>query len=276
MSFYGTIYHQISDAFSEFFIKNSGVNKNNDFLSNITSSMNIEADGRAGKLSIDSGNAWIQLEGSAGAQDSPEDNICKIYHSKPNINNLTINKIFEETSSVPSEKELIEVDLSVDKYLKINNIKYDNAGHISDSGDTYLYFKRVNAAKELDEMRADISDFKDAVNTELNDFDERLIDKEQFEQRVVNLENLKAGDTIKFIGTTTDFTANEAVTLCNGIGNIDYLRNNGKSGSTVMLKESVSDLDSEDTLCDYINALKSDLIFLKGKILDLEKQIANA
>lgn len=274
MSFYGTIYHQISDAFSEFFIKNSGVN-NNDFLSNTTSSMNIEADGRAGKLSIDSGNAWIQLEGSAGTQDSPEDNICKIYHSKPDTNNLTTNKVFEEASSVPSEKELIEVDLSTNKYLKINNIKYDKAGHISESGDTYLYFKQVNAAKELDEMRDDIDKFKSDVNAELDNFDKRLIDQEQFEQRVKDLENLKAGEAINFIGTTTDFTNKKTVTLCNGIGNIDYLRNNGKNGSTVVLKESVSDLGSEDTLCDYINALKSDLIFLKGKIVDLEKQIAN-
>lgn len=276
MSFYGTIYNQISNAFSEFFVKNSGVDSTS-FLSNPINSINISADGREGKLSFDSGNAWIQLKGSAGTESSPENNFCKIYHSKPNEKNLTTNTIFVEATEIPKGKESITVDLSGDNYLKVNNIDYDEAGHISNSSDTYLYFKQVNAAKELDEMKKGIEKFENDVNSELGRFDKRLINTENFaetyEQRVKDLENIKAETRLKDIE--------------DNIGSIDDLRNETRDSSNQsILPDTFDKLDRKTgSISDYLNVLYAEcsrnaiaankVIELLVRVDELEKQIQN-
>ena len=302
MSFYGGIFNQISNAFERIGIKNSGKNNNNFIATG--EDFEIKADGREGEFFLDTGNQWIQLQGNV------IDNFCKIYHSSPSQNFLSTNTIFTNTTGVPAEKSLITVDLATDTYLKVNNIKYDKAGHISNFEDSYLYFKQVNAAKELDEIRQDISNFKNEtnvtienfkngtnttvdnfkneinttinnfeneINTTINNFEDRLIDQEKFDGRVKALESIDAGNKIEdinnFIGIRSNFS-NNSITLCGGIGNIDYLRNDGKNEEDkIILKESISALEKESTICDYINAIKSDLEFLMIKNTELEKRI---
>jgi hypothetical protein len=127
---------------------------------------------------------------------------------------------------------------------------FDDAGHISGVSSQYLKFNEVNAEAHITEMRNDIESFKGAVNKKLDGFEERLIDQEEFVDRVEALENIEADKKINaintFIGNHRLLTNQEAteshdgVTLCGALGNIDYLRNNGKdSSNTVMLAESI-------------------------------------
>lgn len=289
MSFYGGIFNQISNAFERIGIRNSGEDSNN-FIS-AGEDLEIKADGREGEFYLDTGNQWIQLQGDV------TDNFCKIYHSNPSQNSLSTNIIFTNTEAPTKEKSLITVDLATDTYLRVNNIKYDKAGHISNFEDSYLYFKRVNAAKELGEMRDDISkfkndtnddisNFKSATNAAINNFENRLIDQEEFVGRVKALEDIGSETRLKniedFVGEHKNVTDKTNVTLCNSIGKIDYLRNNGKDSlNKIQLKQFMADLDeaeenaNENTLsvCDYINVLKQEIKTLKGRCDRLEALI---
>jgi hypothetical protein len=94
MSFYGTIYNQISNAFEHIHVRNSGKNNNDVF---IDKEETIRADGREGEICFDTGNRWITLEGDA------TENFCKIYHAEPDtLENSTGINIFTEITSIPA------------------------------------------------------------------------------------------------------------------------------------------------------------------------------
>ena len=268
MSFYGTIYNQISNAFDTFYVQNTGKDKK-DFLSTTTNSMNIKADGREGELKLDTGNKWIQLQGNS------TNNFCKIYHSQPDTSGLT-SFVVAQTSNSTEAKNVLTIDLSEDTYLKISGLNYDKAGHVSNQTDQYLYFKMVNAAESLADFE------KRLVNTEefVEGYETRMKAEEEYSKTfnsAISSHKTKIENLESLTGTKSNFTNTSGVTLCNAIGNIDYLRNGGKDSSDKeMLKFYVAELNSDTknlSMCDYINALKNEVTILITEVRALTDRL---
>ena len=144
MSFYGTTYNQISDAFASFYVSNSGKNNNN-FLNSedLTSNLRIRADGRDGEIYLDSGNKWIQMRGNF------TDNYCKIYHGPADSENLTIKNMIKLSTIDEIEEEPIIIDLSEDVFLKTRILKYDKTGHISNISSQYFKIPELNIFSQI-------------------------------------------------------------------------------------------------------------------------------
>ena len=165
MSFYGTVYYQISNAFASFFIKNTGLN-NKEFLTEVSNSLEIPADGRDGQLTFDAGNRWIQMEGDT------VNNYCKIYHAAPDESDLITQKSFllvseESELSELLGKDITDINLSNDTYLKTKILEYDKAGHISKTGLEYFKIPRINIFSNfiIGNSGQDTSSFLDSLNT---------------------------------------------------------------------------------------------------------------
>ena len=242
MSFYGTIYNQISNAFDTFYVQNTGKDKK-DFLSTTTNSMNIKADGREGELKLDTGNKWIQLQGNA------TDNFCKIYHSIPDSSDTTTNLILEKITDLPSGVEPMEVDLKNNVYFKINNVEYDKAGHISKSNNSYLKFKLVDASADIANLTSQFESFKtstsetvnNAVNI-VNGYDTRLKTVESdLSSAKDNINNLK-----KAVGV---WSGDETITQV--VGDISKVRESNDTFSGKSLSDILQLISNQVALNTY-------------------------
>ena len=253
MSFYGTIYKQISNAFDRFFVKNSGKNKK-EFLDSPKNSVEIKADGREGYLDFDSGNRWIQMEGDY------TNNFCKIYHAQADATNLNT---YNTVTKVNSATEPIDVSLDEDTYLEIKGVKYDKAGHVSGTKSQYLKFNRVNAEVELEEMRKDIGDFKAEVEKTIEEFDGRLIKTEEFKKQYderlaeeekkstnfrtdINTNSDSIDEINKFIGDSSKLGVDlSKEDLCSIIGDFKKLREDLNMSNTTTLYEIIKSMDAQ-------------------------------
>lgn len=265
MSFYGTIYNQISNAFERIRIKNSGKNTIS-FLNNDPTDLEIKADGREGFIEIDSGNRWIELKGDA------VDNSCKIYHSQADGNNTTTHLVVEKVNKLPSEVVPIDVKLDTNVYIKVNNIKYDEAGHISNTTPSYLKFHVVDAEAKITDMQNDISDFKGAVETRMTNaettvggYNDRLKKVEGFETLIDKNKNDITGIN-SLIGSTNELgVINE--TLCEILGDVSELRSADKDFSNSSLSEIIRKLDDRDGILELtIIGLASRIDALEGRL----------
>lgn len=122
MSFYGSIYYQATNAIAKIMIKNSGA----DIKTEATDleDVEIDADGRAGVLVLDSGNRWIQLKGD------DEANTCQIYHNKAdkNANN------FMRMINIGEDGSDTVIDVAKGVTFTVPLIHYDDAGHLVNNG----------------------------------------------------------------------------------------------------------------------------------------------
>lgn len=85
MSFYGSVYYQLVDAFTKIVLGNKGINTNNKFGAGSTDLEGSQAIGRKGVFGFDTGNRWIVFdENTVKDQETGKDfTICEIYHNKP-------------------------------------------------------------------------------------------------------------------------------------------------------------------------------------------------
>jgi hypothetical protein len=259
MSFYGGIFNQISNAFERVGIKNSGKNTIS-FLNNDPTDLEIKADGREGFIEIDSGNRWIELKGDV------VDNSCKIYHGQADGNNTTTHLVMEKVNELPSEVIPIDVKLDTNVYIKINNVKYDEAGHISSTIPSYLKFHVVEAEAKITDMQNDISDFKEIVEnrmttaeTTVGGYNNRLTTVEGFETSIEKNKNDIKGIN-DLIGNKSELGVSE--TLCEILGNISNLRKADKDFSNLSLSEIIGKLDDKDgimelTMAGLINRIEA-------------------
>lgn len=163
MSFYGSVYYQATDAIAKIIIRNSGLLDTKFFENEIPEFVQIDADGRASELKLDSGNRWIQLIGV------DNDNRCSFYHNKPDENakvcipgispeSIEVPAIDENKSSIvyPDRETVLNVEEGVRFSMPI--IYYDDAGHISLPADQPTFkqtfvIPRISSAKEIDELK---------------------------------------------------------------------------------------------------------------------------
>ena len=253
MSFYGTIYNQISNAFEKIFIQNNGIDRSSIEVAeedyNWSKDKVIKADGREGEFKIDSGNRWILLTGDEVA------NNCKIYHRKPDDKNLS-SVVPVGTVNSEEAKEAIEVSLDKDRYLKFTGVTYDQAGHVSGTTSKYIIFKQVDA-------KAEISDFKKTVNDSLDDFNGRLLNTEAFKE---TYDDRLAEEEKKSKTFSTDIKTNE-----DNISDLSaFVGNKASLGSS---------LGKDETICSIIGDVsnirtKGDKTSLCEKVATLDGQVA--
>lgn len=145
MSFYGSIYYQLLDAFNKIIIQNTG-DKNTDFNTKLvnpsgTTEITISpAVGRRSSFALDTGNYWINFSKEPSNVKDEEGNGAaeqyKIWHSEPNAESA-VNKIGIELTDIsvdedgnPTNKNLKYTQLKENDFFYGYQHKFDAAGHL--------------------------------------------------------------------------------------------------------------------------------------------------
>ena len=147
MSFYGQVIYELTNAFSDIVIRNSG-KSNSNFNTNIQTETNVPAAGLENKFYLDSGNKWVSLEGN------PNSYTCKIYHSQ--LDNKDKSNTINTFSTI--EEDAGAKQLEPGQYFTIDKIHYDNAGHVTSS-------EPVSYQLPITDIEADISELNSRVET---------------------------------------------------------------------------------------------------------------
>ena len=135
MSFYGSVYYQLLDAFNKIVIQNNGSNKGSVFNTKLDTVGTVEAKGRKSTFSLDTGNRWVTFSAEPSAQSAGDDEnsstVYKIWHSKPDTN--AKNKIgfyYEgETDKTGSSSDDPIILKENDLFYTYNHV-IDEAGHV--------------------------------------------------------------------------------------------------------------------------------------------------
>lgn len=145
MSFYGNILYELTNAFAEIVVKNSGRNSSTT-ISPSSENVEVPAIGLGGRFILDSGNKWIGLVGDGESQ------LCKIYHSGIDSTNTTHS--FTTLGNPDSATDVVE--LIPGDYLSGEQVYYDEAGHITGS-------KRVVYKLPISETEAELIELQEKM-----------------------------------------------------------------------------------------------------------------
>lgn len=207
MGFYGQVIYELTNAFSNIIIRNSGKNNSN-FNNNIQSEVNIPASGLENKFCIDSGNKWVNLEGNSNNYT------CKIYHShldeKDKSNTINNFSIINENDKAKQLKS--------GQYFTIDKIHYDNAGHITSS-------EPVSYQLPITEVEADISNLNNRVGILEKDNNDNKRNIGQIQTNITDLvddlgtTNSNLNEVDGLVGPRVNFSLNSSDSLTKAFGN---------------------------------------------------------
>ena len=130
MSFYGSVYYQLIDAFYKMIIHNVENDSETSFPveNSVTDAITIEAKGRKGFINLDAGNSWIQFT-------HPKDGTIQIWHKKPKNSNEEREGLFYGIERGTEEPEEF-IELKEGDYLWTSAAYYDKAGHLIHNPDS--------------------------------------------------------------------------------------------------------------------------------------------
>ena len=268
MSFYGNVFYELTNAFATIAIKNSGKSLKS-FISP-GQDTELPAAGLEGKVSIDTGNKWINLQGS------PEELMFKVYHSKKDENDKSNNV---EPVEIPAAAPDNAVELKPGDYLQINKFFYDDAGHVTTSGTSDYYRLPISDTdkdmsdlqERMDNLEKDQSDVIDAfeqLEAQVKDNDTQLIDLEKVVGKQPSLSSDSSVNIIDVIGNVDGLNASIVETIgdmsylnkdsiVDAIGNMDELSDN--HNTIVQAIGNMRELNNTDTLTQNILTIKSDM-----------------
>lgn len=268
MSFYGNVFYELTNAFATIAIKNSGKSLKS-FISP-GQDTELPAAGLEGKVSIDTGNKWINLQGS------PEELMFKVYHSKKDENDKSNNV---ESIETPAAAPNNAVELKPGDYLQINKFFYDDAGHVTTSGVSDYYRLPISDTdkdmadlqERMDALKKDQSDITDAfeqLEVQVKDNDTQLIDLEKVVGKQSSLSSDSSVNIIDAIGNVDSLNASIVETIgdvdylnkdsiVDAIGNMDELSDN--HDTIVQAIGNMRELNNTDTLTQNILTIKSDM-----------------
>lgn len=167
MSFYGNMTSQLSQAFSRFLFKNNGKDKQ-DFQEG--EDKVLDASHSSASVTFDSGNRWIQIQGG--------DDGCKIWHGAPatNEDDLTLVSGFIQTEKPPEPSHLTQ--LNSGDYLQVPLLFYDDAGHVSTTGEAVYYRLPVIAIEsDIETVKTQVSNMQTTVtgqNTKISQVEQKM------------------------------------------------------------------------------------------------------
>ena len=131
MSFYGSVYYQLIDAFSNIIVSNS--NSNTSIRYDDTSGGSVSAEGRVDSLEFIGANRWIKIR--TAEQDGRK--IIQFFHAKPNPNDSGNGVSNADFSYYPNKDALTEATKDTDvyqfkagDYFSAYDIKCDVTGHV--------------------------------------------------------------------------------------------------------------------------------------------------
>lgn len=206
MSFYGNMTSQLSQAFSRFLFRNNGKDRQ-DFQEGTDEI--LDATHSSASVTFDSGNRWIQIQGG--------DDGCKIWHGAPatDENDLTLVSGFTQTEAPPEPSHMTQ--LNSGDYLQVPLLFYDNAGHVSTTGEAVYYRLPVIA------IESDIEDVKKQVGNMQTTVEGQNKKITMAENKVSTLssqvESLK-----KEVGEVTTVTGNLIPDLSTAVGKVSDLK----------------------------------------------------
>lgn len=263
MSFYGNVFYELTNAFAKFIVKNSGETKEEE-PKTLQESFNISAVGLNSSFNIDSGNKWIQLKG--------EDNTCSIYHAFPKSDDK-----FGSISSWNKTEETVEgaVKLQPGDSIKVQNLYYDKAGHISAIEDKYFLLPETDFQTNLKEIQDDIKALKisdadqnlsisansDSISGIDTKYDEDIaaltkkdteIDKNisDINDKVGNNESLGLGENISIVEAIGNL--NDTVKKTSVVENLKYLKEQNELISNRITLANSSIKTAIDNICESI------------------------
>ena len=159
MSFYGSIYYELIDAFYKILVHNAGYGDGVSFPKpeNIKNEQALVAIGRQGVIDMDTGNDWIQITAD------PSKTKYILWHGKANTNTtkdlVSFSKITE--SDIPENTEPIQ--LIAGDIIASSASSYDMAGHISSSDAVYYKLPVSTVEQDVKDVKEDIEE----INKEL-------------------------------------------------------------------------------------------------------------
>ncbi len=222
MSFYGKVFYQLENAFAKILIKNNG--KDTTTAPEDVSNSSIPAIGLNSEFTLDSGNKWIKLKKGSNNYE------CEFYHSIPKYDDLAKNgKFVSFTKSNATGKN--PTPLEPGDQIKIQNLNFDEAGHISGIENQYFKLPITELDADLNTINTNITNLQTTVNkhtTDINNNTKNIGDLDgKYDGRLDKLEaadktiNNNINDINDKIGTMSDLGLNDDDTLVKAIGNLN-------------------------------------------------------
>lgn len=146
MSFYGNILYELTNAFAEIIVNNSGRN-NSTTISPSSETVEVPAIGLGGRFILDSGNKWIALQGDSESQ------LCKIYHNGIDSSD----KAYSFTTLGSPDSAANAIELTPGDYLSGEQVYYDEAGHVTGSSKVVYKLPISETEAELLELQNKMS-----------------------------------------------------------------------------------------------------------------------
>lgn len=224
MSFYGSIYYELIDAFYKILVHNAGYGDGVSFPKpeNIKNEQALVAIGRQGVIDMDTGNDWIQIT------TDPSKTKYILWHGKANSNTtkdlVSFSKI--EESDIPENTEPIQ--LTAGDIIASSTSSYDMAGHISSSDAVYYKLPVSTVEQDVQDIKDDIEEINKELEAQSNiigdfktEFEDDLIYDESRHGTITK--RLASAGYIDHIYTKGDIGR----TMANAIGDITSVYPNG-------------------------------------------------
>lgn len=254
MSFYGNMTSQLTQAFSRFLFRNNGKDRQ-DFQEG--EDKVLDASHSSASVTFDSGNRWIQIQGDSDG--------CKIWHGAPATSeeDLTLVSGFIQTEKPPEPSQLTQ--LNSGDYLQVPLLFYDNAGHVSTTGEAVYYRLPVIAIEsDIENVKTQVSTMQKAVDNQ-----NTTIGKVEQKMSVVtnDLDSLEAA-----VGKVNKVTGGGFNDLSTAIGDVTKLKAlfDGDADQKTLvdsLIETIKDLRQTcESQAEQIASLRSNLTTLNNLV----------
>lgn len=144
MSFYGSTYYQLINAFYQIFAGNNGKDSQEFPLEIPDSLQQSTASGRQETMYFDTGNRWITI-----TQDPDDLHHYSFWHNKPEEERVAgdLTPVFHDIDENPNFQFKT---WEPDTYFKFPTMKYDEAGHLVPSSNDGLWIKLPKSEVEQD------------------------------------------------------------------------------------------------------------------------------
>ena len=158
MSFYGSIYYQLIDAFYKVVLSNKGKNST-EFIdaSSLPESFETQAAGRKSVFGFDTGNKWINL--NERTEVNPDANeaysIYEIYHGAPDTEKENPGhgfKVILDNSTLNNRTKNGIIQLDFNDEFETYETTYDDAGHISSSEKKIYRLPKAEVNERIDKL----------------------------------------------------------------------------------------------------------------------------
>lgn len=248
MSFYGNILYELTNAFAEIIVKNSGRNSSTT-ISPSSENVEVPAIGLGGRFILDSGNKWIGLVGDEESQ------LCKIYHSGIDSTNTT----YSFTTLGNPDSAIDAVELTPGDYLSGEQVYYDEAGHITGS-QRVIYKLPISETEtelmELQEKMTVLEENEMAQNATIEETSSGL--KELKESYDANIKTVKKDlDTVETLVGNKIYMTTGNTSITQAIGSIEDIQSLAPSTANISnaltyLKNEINNRDN--TISDISTA----------------------